>query len=328
MTAFERTIQTSNEQLSPRGVTLAHTTRLASAKPDSVIILGMGGSGLAGEIIAALKDELRISVPVEIWKSYGIPKTTHKRPFTIAVSFSGDTEETLSGFAEARKAKRGTVAIVTSGGELKEQAERLKLPAAFFDPGDLTPRQSTGIMFYSLTELLRLAGLVRSVPTFSHLTPSIFRSRGTTIARALKGRVIAVYASAANHHLAYIWKIKCNETAKTLAFADVLPEMNHNELVGYDAPGKTRRGIPVVALFLEDSADHPRIAKRMRLTQRLLRERGVRIISIHLTGKTRLEKTWNSIMLADWTSFSLAKLEGVEPEETEVIVRLKNAMKR
>lgn len=315
MDAYEKNILSFGDQLSPKGLTLHRFDKLGRTKPDGVIILGIGGSGLAGDIVRAASDELRLHVPVILWKDYGLPKHSFRKPLYVFVSFSGNTEETLSGLPLAHRASR---AVVTTGGKLWDIAERENLALARFPAGILTPRQSVGVMFYAITEILHAAGLMNRPRTFDHVNPRMYRASGRRLATKLRGRLLTIYTDNAHRHLGYIWKIKFNETSKAQAFNNVLPEMDHNELTAFDAPPK---GLNVkrASIFLKDPKMKGRLEKKFKITEQLLKDRRNLVISMPLKGTSELEKAWHTLVLADWTSYFLGKLNGISEKEFNIV---------
>lgn len=326
MDIFKENIRRFSEQLTSAGLTLVRREALRRGRPDIVVVAGMGGSGLPGELLAGIKDEAGLSVPVVISKTYGLPDLASwraKRPLYVFVSFSGNTEETLSGLKLCLKSKKKPmVAAITTGGELGRLAERYRLPLVRFPALQLTPRQAVGNMFYGLIELLRQARVSNGVPPFTHLQSDAFRREGKYLAQRLKDRFVYIYTDEADRHLGYFWKISCNEIAKTPAFSNVIPEMNHNEIVGFE-----NRKFKATAIFLVPHKLSERLKKRFALTSELLRRRGVRTVSLPLLGKTRLEQAWRTSMLAEWTTYFLAASYKVNPAETKILDTLKRLMK-
>lgn len=340
MDLFLKNILEFNRQLTPAGLQSFGLNRLKKKSCDSVIVAGMGGSGLAGELLKDVRKEVGLKVPVFTWKEYGLPEPGTfgtKRPLYVFVSFSGETEETLSGFRaalkpETRGLKPQSIAAIAHGGELARLARRAGAPLILFPAADLNPRQYTGRMFYGLTQILRAARLIPSEPqTFTRLSPARFKTEGAKLARRLKGKVVLLYTDRGNYGLGYVWKAKLNETAKQLAFLNVIPEMNHNELTGLAFP-KTK----LAALFIsggtgpDATAGAGRMRKRVRININLLKKSGIRAeeAPLPVPGKNRLEKMWNSIMFADWTAYHLAKLNGVSPAENKMVEELKNLMRK
>ncbi len=315
-------------QLGPEELGAENLSRLRGSRPDGIIIVGMGGSGLAGEILRSAGPRLGLRVPVFLWKDYGLPPagmTGLRRPLCICVSFSGDTEETLSGLREALRLRpRPAIGIVAGGGALLLLGRHKRLPLVSFAPGELTPRQAVGKMFYGLTELLLSAALLpKPAPTYYELVPQNLRKEGEGLARRLRGRLTLLYTDWFHRDAGYVWKARLNETAKQEAFLNFLPEMNHNELVS-----STKLHFPAAAVILLPQRLSSRMSKRFAATEKLLRSHRLPVLKVELKGKDRLEETWRAAILADWTAYALAKLNGVEPAEVKIVDQLKAAMRR
>lgn len=332
MDSFKQNILQFNRQLTNKNLKRSDLERLKGSNPDAVIVIGIGGSTLTGDLLRAVRREIGLKVPVVVWKDYGLPALSEvegpnisgwriKNPLYVFVSFSGNTEEPLSGIKMLLKSKKKSlVAAVSSGGQLYDLARTHRLPLVSFPAHGLTPRQATGSMFYSVVAILRAAGFPVKVSDYTRLDPKRFLKSGQALAKKLRNRLIVIYTDSAHDYLGYIWKIKFNETAKTPAFNNVLPEMDHNEINAF-----ARKSFPVTALFLSD-ATHHRLGKKFALTQKLLKEKGVSVLNLKLKGNSELEKTWRGIILADWTTYFLAKLNRVDPAKTEIIERLKKLM--
>lgn len=315
--SFRSAILKFNEQLSPAALEYSNLNKLAGLKPDAVIVVGMGGSGQIGGLIAGLAAELKIPVPIITWKDYGLPKSTFKNPLYLFISFSGDTEETLSGFSQAKNK-----AAICSGGQLERLAKKTKTPLAIFCGGQLAPRQAGGYMFYGAIKILKAVFKQIPLSSFTGLKPSAMENTGQKIARHLTKKLILLYTDTTNDFLAYNWKTRLNETAKRFAFTNTIPEMGHNEIVPFGKGGRD-----FIAVFLVDPSAHPRIQKKIRLLVKLFKKQRIQSLKITLSGKTRLEKTWKSLILADWVSYHLAKLNKINPLEIKLIDRLKELMR-
>lgn len=323
MDVFEKNISEFAKQLTEKNLTGANLGKLSGARADGIIIMGMGGSGLASEVLRGVEKEIGLNLPIVIWKDYNLPEHNFKKPLYIFVSFSGNTEETISGIKTLFKKRSARMAVVASGGELKNLAQKKNIPLAYFSAGSLTPRQSIGIMFYGLTKILKAAGLNVRVKDYSKvIKPEQFRNEGKKLAASLRNRIVVIYTDEAHRHLGYIWKIKTNENAKSPAFNNVLPEMDHNEIVGFE-----NKNFKTTAIFLKNDSSHVRIKKRFKITEELLKEKGACVIELELKGKTELEKAWKMMLLADWTTYYLAKLNGSNPIETKSIDKLKKLMR-
>ncbi len=317
MDNYRKNILRFGAQLTPEAVAIFNPPAPAIRR-DGVIICGMGGSALAGAMIKALKDELKIPVPVVTWQNYGLPRTDFKRPLVIAVSFSGNTEETLSGFSAALKAGIPATAV-GGGGKLKKLALKNRRPFAEFGKNGLVPRQAAGLMFYGAAAVLkRVFGSV-AVPDLSEsFNSAILEGKGRSLAKSIKNKIPVICASPRNRHLADDWKIRFNETAKIHAFSLPLPEMNHNELAALG-----HRSGDFLFLFLQDGRDDIRLQKRIVVAKRLFQKKKIQSETIEIGGKNFLARDFQAIVLADWTAYHLSLLRKVNPMETSIIEEFK-----
>ena len=288
------------------------------------VVAGMGGSHLAADILKTWKPDLDLV----IWNNYGLPPLKDlKERLIIASSYSGNTEEAIDVFEEAKKRKLN-VAAVGAGGKLITLAHIIKVPHVVIPSAHIQPRMALG---YSFKAILALMGEKKALVEASKLSfdlhPSRFELAGRKLAKKLKGSVPVIYSSQRNYAVVYNWKVKLNETGKIPAFWNVLPELNHNEMTGFSAGGGKARTKSLSSkfrfIFLKDSEDEPRIVKRMRILEKLLADRGFRIETALLRGKTRLIKIFSSLVLADWTAYYTAKQYGVEPEEVPIVEEFK-----
>ena len=314
-----------SRQLENDAIILMHTRRARRAPaPDGIVVVGMGGSGLPGLLLQKLAPTYGMRIPVLTWNTYGLPSPMPlKHPLIIVASFSGNTEEALSALRAALKQKGARVAVIASGGALKRSAFAKKLPLATFDAGGLTPREALGYTYTSLIKLLRL--YVSGLSTFSQhlISPQSLDAEGKRIARALKTHIPLIYTDARDAHIGYVWKININETGKYPAFANALPELNHNEINGFERMSRS-----FVVLFLKNKDSSPEIQQRIRYTQSILNKKKVPTLILTLRGKTEEAKVWNSIRLSHFTAFYLAKLHGEDPLAIPATDTLKKLMAR
>ena len=321
MTEFEKSITNFNQQLNVDHIKYFNTEKLKSAKQrtDGIIIAGMGGSGLAGRILRDIRHEINLNIPIKIWPDYNLPKHSFKNPLIIYTSFSGDTAETVSSYLSGKKFIR---AVVTTGGQLKKIAEKDKVPLALFEAGNLQPRQATGFCFYAILGLLKntfpklkVLNMDKSINTMKN------QLLGKELADRLAKKIIMIYTTSNNSHLAYNWKIRLNETSKALAFYNIVPEMCHNEIVSFDNDFKN-----FICIFLNDSNDNPENKKRIKIISQLLKNRNIDYLNINLKGKNVFQKVFQSINLADWLSYYLALNNNQNPEDIKIINQLKKSM--
>ncbi len=295
------------------------------AKPYA-LLSGMGGSHLAADILKAADP----SADLFVHSDYGLPAWPKNRfddTLFLASSYSGNTEETLDAYETAGRLGMARAAI-SIGGRLLEMARRDGVPFVQLPDTGIQPRSALG---FSLIGLVKLLGRNNLLPELAALSESLDVERieepGRELARALKGRVPVVYASQANEAVLANWKRKLNETGKTPAFVNVFPELNHNEMTGFDT--RHRREPPSEGfsfVFLVDTEDHPRIQKRMEVTVRLYRVRGYDVREAALEGATRFERIFNSLLLADWTALALAERYGLESEKVPMVEEFKMLM--
>ncbi|MEK7066656.1 MAG: SIS domain-containing protein, partial [Patescibacteria group bacterium] len=184
---------------------------------------------------------------------------------------------------------------------------------------------------YSFLALLTVLGetelLERAYGLEQGLNPEAFEEAGQELANILFDKISLVYSALENSALGYIWKIKLNETGKVPAFCNSLPELDHNEIVGFDNLTSSKKlKNDFHAIFLQTGDEHPRILRRIDLTKKLLESRSIPVSILASAGETKLEKTFNSIILADWTSFYIAKLNNVDPDRVDIVEELKRSL--
>lgn len=283
------------------------------------LVCGMGGSNLASELLKAWKPELDI----QTFRDYGLPSVVEPDRLIIASSYSGNTEETLSSFHNARTRKL-SLAALSAGGELKELAFASQIPYVEIPDTGIQPRSALGFSFRALARLMGLEdALAESARLATLLKPETLESHGKELAETLKDHVPVIYASARNFAIAYNWKIKLNETGKIPAFYNLFPELNHNEMNGFDRKEKSLHLSERFSfVFLKDEEDRPEIQKRMDVLESQLRDRNLPVMVLDMNGE-RLEKMFNSLLLADWVAVHTAAIYGHEAEQVPMIEEFK-----
>lgn len=293
-----------------------------TSQSDSFVIGGMGGSHLA----AGLMKIYSPNTDIYIHRDYGLPSLAEKRfknSLFIASSYSGNTEETID-FAHHVLKKKLRLAIVTTGGVLGEFAQKNNIPFIQLPNEHIQPRAAVGVSFVALARLVLGEAEIARLNAFADaFNPLAFETEGKQLADALKNRIPIVYSSRANGAIAYNWKIKFNETTKIPAFANVFPELNHNEMTGFDVLTSTKDlSSRFHFIFLSDSGDHPKIIKRMEILKKMYEDRGLPVTVIDLVGSP-LGKIFHSLVLADWTALFLSKIYGTEPEQVHMVEEFK-----
>ena len=298
---------------------IENTSRLVRRK--KFVVVGMGGSHLAADLLKLWRPELDVIVRA----NYGLPPPSDLRErLIIASSYSGNTEEPLDAFREAQKKKLPLVAV-SVGGKLLARARRGGIPYLQLPDMHLDPRSALGL---SLMALLAAtgdhAGLRAAGELVKTLKPASYEKKGRMLAREFKGSVPVIYASADNAPIAYTWKIKFNESSKIPAFTNVFPELNHNEMNGFDVIESTRELSGRFGfLFLEDNDDSAQIKKRMQVLQKLYEKRGFLVERVSLEGPSDLFTIFSSLTLADWTAYHTSQLYGTESEQVPMVEELK-----
>ncbi|MBI1754959.1 bifunctional phosphoglucose/phosphomannose isomerase [Candidatus Azambacteria bacterium] len=295
----------------------------ANLKPARVfVVCGMGGSAFAADAFRAANPGPRVVVH----RGYGLPRAAEREKdetLVIAVSYSGNTEETIDAFNAARAAGLA-VAAVASGGKLKELA--LACGAPFVEiPAGIQPRMALGYLLKAQMKLMGYESGLRNVSALaSLLDSSAYEEKGKVLAGALFGKIPVVYASGRNGPVAYNWKVKFNEGAKIPAFWNMFPELNHNEMTGFDVTDATKTlSERFHFIFLTDTQDHPRLRRRMEVTRRMLSARGFGVTTEALAGDSPWEKICASLLVADWAAYHLARSYGTEPEKVPMIEEFK-----
>jgi glucose/mannose-6-phosphate isomerase len=291
----------------------------------SYIVAGMGGSHLGAWLIQKFDPHLEL----KIHRDYGLPALSDAQirgSLFIASSYSGTTEETLDAASSAYD-KRMHLAAISLGGPLIEFARNHELPFIQIPDTGLEPRMAIG---YSMIGIARIMGnefLERTIREGGQkVNPTEDQIAGMRLAEKLLGKVPLIYASNANLPLAYIWKVKFNETSKIPAFCNTFPELNHNEFTGFDIVDTTREiSSKFHIIMLADPKDHPRVQKRMSLTQKMLLEKGIGAEMVTLHGEY-FEKLFYAALMADWVSLGLANQYGVPNPETPLIAEFKKRM--
>jgi len=293
---------------------------------NSVLICGLGGSGIGGKIIdLLLKSD--ISVPVVVTNDYSIPNFVNESTLVIASSYSGNTEETLSAVIEGHKRNSEIVAI-TSGGELLKLVKTNNWNSLVV-PGGEQPR---GMLAYSLVQLLYIFENYKLVST--NYTPDLakvidlvdsnetdIQMEAKQLAEKIHTKQVVIYAEQSLEGVAVRFRQQINENAKELCWHHVLPEMNHNELVGW-AGGSNKQAI----IKLNSSLDFYRTKKRWEICKEEMSKFTDSIYEIEAKGSTKLIQVLYLIHLTDWVSVFLADLKNVDSVEVNVIMHLKSEL--
>jgi glucose/mannose-6-phosphate isomerase len=300
---------------------------------SQVVVAGMGGSAIGGDLLRALAQD-EASVPVSVVRGYRLPASVDARAVVIVSSFSGNTEETLSAMDEAL-ARSAAVVCIASGGTVLERAQADGLPHVQI-PGGMPPRAALG---YSLSVLLTLAervGLLHLGEDAWHEAQGLLEDQAEAYAYPSGNHALAlaeelvslmplVYtASGLLKAVGLRWRGQLQENSKKMAAGNVFPELNHNEIMGWEEEGERLRSFGVVVL--RDRDDHPRVQRRMDVTRDLLAGRAGYWTEEAAEGESKLARMLSLVNLGDWVSLYLAALRGVDPTPIGLINRLKETL--
>ena len=301
---------------------------------ENVVVLGMGGSGVAGDILLATAGPF-MAVPVVVVKSYTLPAFVGEGSLVFAISFSGNTEETVEAASEAA-VQGARVVAVTSGGELARLAAAWGSPVVSV-PAELPqPRTAVGAMAIPPLVILEQIGLFPGATQWIDLAVEQLERRrdqlvaGTgpaaEVARRI-GRTIPLVNSsgALGNAAAQRWKTQVNEIAKAPAFYSVHPELCHNELQGWGQHGDVTRQLFTLVNLRHDS-EHPQVSRRFDLVADLVREVVAGIEEVHAEGDGDLAQLLDLMLVGDFVALHMAGAEGIDPGPVPIIDELKQQL--
>jgi len=318
----------------------------AKTEPDAVfpdgekckviVLTGLGGSAISGDLVRSIAGP-GLQLPFVVNRDYDLPSFVGSSSIVIACSYSGNTEETLNSYRQARKANAPIVCI-TSGGRLEATGKADGYPVLGL-PGGLPPRAALGYslltLLYALQEMRVIPNIEASVREAAELLGRLRERYGPSspesgnpakiLANSLSGKIAAIYGSnGMMDAVAFRWRSQIEENAKNLAFHHALPEMNHNELVGWKHPEELLRRIGVV--LLRDKEDHPQVQRRFELTREIISGKAGTLHEIWSEGNSRLSRVMSAIYLGDFVSLYMAYLNNADPTPVEVIDYLKKKL--
>jgi glucose/mannose-6-phosphate isomerase len=302
------------------------TLKPTNKQITSVLICGLGGSGIGGTVVSQVIADNAL-LPIVINKDYKIPAFVNRSTLVIACSYSGNTEETLEMIGQAQ-AKNAEIACVTSGGKLHEIAKE-KAYNHIIIPGGHPPRAAFGLAFPTLFTLLKHYSVITEDYTsqFNNAIATINKEETNIIAEAknitekLMGKIPVIYSDAWFEGVAIRFRQQINENGKMLCWHHAIPEMNHNELVGW-----TTKNEDLAVVIFRNEDDYFRTQKRMEVNKTVFEKYTSTILEIYSKGNSRLERSLYLIHLGDWVSFLIAEKKGIDVTEVDVITNLKNEL--
>ena len=308
-------MQIEDDTLNFFGMWKASNFDLDESIKGQIIISGMGGSGIGGQILSAIAD-LEGFAKINYWNNYNLPKWVNENCSVICVSYSGNTAETLSAARDALKLGCN-LELITTGGKLKELAEQNNLHITEIEKGH-QPRAALPLLLKALIFRIGLPKLEKQINEVGELSLPIEKAKD--IASQLKGTIPCIYSSDLMNPVAYRWRCQIQENAKQLAFNHQIPEMNHNEIVGWTLPNNQ-----MSVILIRDNNENAQISNRFEATRNVAWD-NVKIVECTAEGKTPLARIMSMIILGDLVSLELAKLNNVDPTPVEVIENLKNEL--
>ena len=302
---------------------------------DKVVILGMGGSAIGGDLLKGLTASLSRPL-VLVQREYNLPAWVDEKTLVIGASYSGNTEETLSAFTQSLK-KNCKKLVISTGGRLTELAHQNGVPVFVIEHVS-PPRAALG---YSLLPLLAIMhnlgflsgeasevdGMVSAIKmmcqSWQEDSPQD-RNQAKMLAARLYGKIVVIYGAGILTDVARRWKTQINENSKQWAFFETLPELDHNTVLGYRYPTSTSDRVYV--LFLRCQSLHPRTLIRYNVTGELLEKSGIPYQYLDSQGGNDLKHVMNLLLMGDWVSYYLAMLNGIDPSPVPEIDLLKKRL--
>lgn len=309
--------------------------KLNTKKIQNIVITGLGGSAIGGDLLRAYLAD-KCAVPVIVNRHYYFADYVGKNSLVIVSSYSGNTEETVSAYKDAIK-RKAMIFCITSGGEVEKMAKKHKHPYIKI-PGGLPPRAALGYSFFPTLIALSKLGFIKDQKKEIKETLALLNAlsarysnhdaadnQALNLAKTLHGKLPLIYSGADKFDTVNTrWRGQITENAKTLAFGHVFPELNHNEIVGWEVLTDIMKKIHVV--ILRDSEDYKRIKLRMDISKGIIGGLADGITEVQSEGKSLLARTFSMLYLADWLSFYLAMLNGVDPSPVKKIDFLKEEL--
>ncbi len=302
---------------------------------DKVVILGMGGSAIGGDLARSLAAS-ETKVPIFIHRDYDLPAFVDGRTLVIASSYSGNTEETLASFEQALETKSKKL-VITTGGKLKAMAGERRIPVFSF-AYQAQPRAALGFSLLPVLCFLQRLGILNdksadvaeTVQVLQEISVKInegavaSQNPAKQLAQRLYSYLPVIYGAGILAEVAHRWKTQFNENSKAWAFYEVFPELNHNAVVGYQLPREFASRIKVI--LLRSPSLHRRIQLRYQVTCQLLDQAGVGYEFVDGMGKSPLSQMMSLVLFGDYVSYYLAILYKIDPAPVKVIDYLKEQL--
>lgn len=305
---------------------------LKNLKFSNIVVSGLGGSAISGDLIGNfLKDEL--SLPYFVNRNYTLPRFADSSTLLVISSYSGNTEETISVLQEGIE-KKCPIVCLSTGGKVGEIAQQKKIPLVGMTAG-FQPRYSLGLSFFSLLKIFIQLGLVPPQDTVVEKIQNLWKEKGkeyssenniaANCAEQLIGFIPVIYSAADLTSAAgYRFKCQLNENSKLHAFHHVIPELNHNEIIGWESFNSNQFNAKLINIL--DESYHPQVKKRFEITTELAAKKGLEFMNIESEEDDFKVRLMDLIYLFDWISYYTAVLRGFDPSEIDNIHTLKERL--
>jgi glucose/mannose-6-phosphate isomerase len=305
------------------------------ANPKNILVVGMGGSAIGGEI---LHDWLRdtLPIPIEVCRDYTLPAYVNKDTLVFVNSYSGNTEESLTAFLTAMH-RKCTVTAVTSGGQLGSFCNKLQVPHVIV-PAGLQPRVAIPYFFFPLSVLMEKMGVISNIGDELEEAIQVLervgkanapdvpanKNRAKQLAQELMETIPVIYGFGQYSSIAQRLKAQFNENSKVPSKSEVFPELNHNETVGYEAPESLTKKLSII--LIRDPQEPPEIRNRIETTRSLVFDRAKKVLEIWAEGKGKLAKMFSVLSTGDFASVYLAILQNKNPTPVKIIEMVKSEL--
>ena len=322
--------------LLPNLATTTATATIPARNFKNIVVLGMGGSAIGGDLLSDyLADEL--SIPIVVIRGYDIPKFVDENSLVFTVSYSGNTEETISTLKKCLEAKARIIAL-TSGGKLAVLSQENNFPVIKV-PAGIQPRAAISYLFFPILKALERLGFIKERSSEIEETISILQdlsrkycakspseyNLAKKVALSLYQHLPLVYGSEGLlEAVAMRWKTQINENSKWPCFWNIFPELDHNEIVGYEIENNINRQVKII--YLQDKEGLLRVEQRREITRKIIQGKVAELMVCPTKGKGKMARMFSLIFLGDLASYYLAILNQIDPSPVACIEDLKKEL--
>lgn len=316
-------LENVHEQIT-NGWMLAREHKISN-NPSNICILGMGGSALGGYLLQQYLEQ-KSPIPVFVIENYQLPEYITKESFVFIISYSGNTEETIDAFLEAKRRKIPMI-CVSVGGKLKKAALSEKIPHITLNQ-TIQPRLSVFEQFFVMLKVLQNSNIVQKEDEHvNKLIKNIKESKtqkiGEALAEKIHEKTPMIYSSQKLFASARVWKACFNENAKTPAFTNYFPALNHNEFESYEYGTEGK-----YMIIMNTNDELAKMQKRINLTKEFLEKRGAKITQLAISGDSYLTKLMSATLLGEWTAYFLAIKKGIDPSPVTMVEEFKKKLEK